>query len=177
VKLTPTKIAGALVLELEPIIDERGFFARTYCHETLRAAGAGFGSIRQTSISQSKERGTLRGLHWQSEPKSEAKIVRVTAGSIYDVVVDLRRASPTYCDWFGLELDALRHAALLIPAGCAHGFLTLEPDCTVEYTMDADFAPECARGARWDDPAFGIVWPFAPLAISERDRAWPNFAR
>jgi dTDP-4-dehydrorhamnose 3,5-epimerase len=177
VKLIPTKIPGALVLEIEPITDERGFFARTYCHETLHAAGAVFGSIRQTSISYSKERLTMRGLHWQTEPRPERKIVRVTAGSIYDVVVDLRRGSPTYCKWFGLELDARRHTALLIPPGCAHGFLTLEPDCTVEYTMDADHAPECARGARWDDPAFGIVWPFAPAAISERDRSWPNFVR
>lgn len=176
-KLTATKIAGALVIEIEPIVDVRGFFARTYCMETLRAAGAQFGSIRQTSISNSKQRGTLRGLHWQAEPKPEGKIVRVTAGRIYDVVVDLRRNSPTYCDWFGLELDSHRHAALLIPAGCAHGFLTVEPDCTVEYTMDADFAPDFARGARWDDPAFGIVWPFAPLSISERDRTWPTFAR
>ena len=176
-KLVATKIAGAFVLEIEPIADERGYFARTYCHETLRAAGAQFGSIRQTSVSHNKVRGTLRGLHWQAEPKPESKIVRVTAGRIYDVVVDLRRGSPTYCDWFGLELDARGNAALLIPTGCAHGLLTLEPDCTVEYAMDADFAPDFQRGASWDDSAFGIVWPFAPVAISERDRAWPRFVR
>jgi dTDP-4-dehydrorhamnose 3,5-epimerase len=177
VKLLPTKIAGALVLEIEPIRDQRGFFARTYCHETLRIAGAQFGSVRQISISYSQERGTMRGLHWQAQPKPEAKIVRVTAGRIYDVVVDLRHDSPTYCDWLGLELSARDNAALLVPRGCAHGLLSLEPDCTVEYTMDADFAPDLQRGARWDEAAFGIGWPFAPVAISERDRTWPPFVR
>ena len=176
-KVIATKIPGVLVLDIEPIGDERGFFARTYCSETLRAGGAAFGSIRQTSISFNTERGTLRGLHWQAESSPEAKIVRVSSGRIFDVAVDLRPASPAYCKWFGVELDARRHNALLVPAGCAHGFLTLENDCTVEYAMDADYAPECARGCRWDDPAFGIAWPFAPAAMSERDRSWPRFTR
>jgi dTDP-4-dehydrorhamnose 3,5-epimerase len=175
-KLTPTKIPGAFVIEIEPVTDERGFFARIYCQETFRAAGAVFGGIRQTSISCNTQRGTLRGLHWQAETKPEAKIVRASAGRVFDVVVDLRRGSPSYCDWFGLELEARRHTALLIPPGCAHGFLTLEDGCTVDYMMDADYAPECARGVRWDDPAFGIVWPFAPLTMNARDRTWPNFA-
>ena len=174
-KLTPIKIPGVLLIEIESVDDERGFFARTYCVDTLRAAGAAFGEIRQTSVSYNRERGTLRGLHWQAEPKQEAKIVHVSAGRIFDVIVDLRRDSAGYCDWFGVELDARRHDAVLIPAGCAHGFLTLEPDCTVEYAMDADYAPEFARGCGWDDPAFGIAWPFVPTVMSERDRTWPNF--
>src|SRR5882757_10022689 len=109
------------MIEIEPRADERGFFARTYCFETLRAADASFGSIRQTSISFNTQRGTLRGMHWQTEPHSEGKIVRPSAGRIFDVIVDLRRESPTYLSWFGAELDAKTQNAILIPRGCAHG--------------------------------------------------------
>ena len=174
-KLAPTKIGGAFTIGIEPRKDERGFFARTYCFETLRAAGAPFGSIRQTSVSFNNERGTLRGLHWQAEPKPEGKIVRVSRGRIFDAIVDLRRDSPTFRDWFGIVLEREAHNALLIPPGCAHGFLTLEDNCAVEYIMDADYAPELARGCRWDDTAFAIAWPAAPKAMSERDRTWPDF--
>jgi dTDP-4-dehydrorhamnose 3,5-epimerase len=176
VKLTTTKIPGALVVEIEPLGDERGFFARTYCFDTLRAAGAPFGVIRQTSISFNVRRGTLRGMHWQAEPHGEAKIVRASAGRIFDVIADLRPESPTYRSWFAIELDADAQNGILIPPGCAHGFLTLEENCTVEYTMDTDYAPGFARGCRWNDPAFGIEWPFAPRTISERDKTWPDFA-
>jgi len=177
VKLTQTKIPGALVIEIEPRRDERGFFARTYCFETLRAAGAPFGAIRQMSLSFNAERGTLRGMHWQAAPKPESKIVRASSGRIFDAIVDLRRESPAYLQWFGIELDARAHNALLIPPGCTHGFLTLEENCAVEYAMDADYAPECARGCRWNDRAFGIKWPFTPISMSERDRTWPDFVR
>jgi len=175
VKLAPAKIPGAFTIDIAPNRDERGFFARIYCHETLRAAGAEFRTIRQTSISFNKERGTLRGMHWQAEPAPEGKIVRAISGRIFDCIVDLRRDSATYLQWFGITLDAAVHNALLIPPGCAHGFLTLEDDCTVEYTMDADYAPALARGVRWNDPKFGIAWPAQPLAMSERDRTWPDF--
>jgi len=176
VKVTPTKIPGAFVIAFESQGDERGYFGRLYCTETLRNAGAPFGAIRQMSISFNKQRGTLRGLHWQANPKPEGKIVRVSAGCAFDCIVDLRRDSTAYLQSFAIELDARLHNALLIPPLCAHGFLTLTGDCTVEYAMDADYVPELARGARWNDPAFAIEWPALPSAISERDKAWPGFA-
>ncbi|HEY4265273.1 MAG TPA: dTDP-4-dehydrorhamnose 3,5-epimerase family protein [Micropepsaceae bacterium] len=175
-KLTPIGIAGAFAIAIEPRCDERGYFARLYCCETLRRAGATFGTIRQTSISFNAERCTLRGLHFQAEPAPEGKIVRVSRGRIFDCFVDLRRDSPTHRHWFGTELSAEAQNALLIPPGCAHGFLTLEDNCAVEYMMDADYVPELARGCRWNDPAFGIVWPEMPRAMSERDRTWPDYA-
>jgi dTDP-4-dehydrorhamnose 3,5-epimerase len=175
VKLIPTAIPGAFSILIEPHGDERGFFARTYCAETLKRASAQFGTIRQTSISFNAQKGTLRGLHWQAAPKPEGKIVRASRGRIFDCIVDLRRDSPTYLNAFGIVLDAAAHNALLIPQGCAHGFLTLEENCAVEYFMDADYAPELARGCRWNDPAFAIAWPAEPLAMSERDRTWPDF--
>jgi dTDP-4-dehydrorhamnose 3,5-epimerase len=175
VRVEPTKISGAFLLTATPNRDERGFFVRTYCAETLRQAGTSLGTIRQSSLSFNKIRGTLRGLHWQAE-KSEGKIVRALRGHAFDVIVDLRRDSPTYREWLGTELDAETHNALLIPPGCAHGFLTLDDDCTLEYVMDADYDADLARGCRWDDPAFDIRWPHSPNAISERDRTWPDFA-
>jgi dTDP-4-dehydrorhamnose 3,5-epimerase len=176
VKLIPTKIPGAFVMTFESHSDDRGYFGRVYCVETLRKAGAPFGAIRQMSISFNKQRGTLRGMHWQAEPTPEAKIVRVSAGRIFDCIVDLRRDSATYLQSFAIELDAQHHNAVLIPPLCAHGFLTLSDDCTIEYAMDADYVPDLARGARWNDPAFGIEWPALPSIVGERDQAWPDFA-
>jgi dTDP-4-dehydrorhamnose 3,5-epimerase len=176
VKLTPTKIAGAFAISIEPLRDERGYFARLYCFETLRKAGAQFGTVRQTSISFNADRGTLRGLHFQAWPEPEGKIVRVSRGRIFDCIVDLRRGSSTHLQWLGMELDAAKQTVLLIPPGCAHGFLTLEDNCAVEYMMDADYVPDLARGCRWNDPAFGIAWPTTPITMSERDRNWPDYA-
>jgi dTDP-4-dehydrorhamnose 3,5-epimerase len=175
VRLTRTKIHGSFLIGIEPLRDERGFFARTYCFETLRKAGAAFGSIRQMSISSNPHAGTLRGLHYQAPEKPEGKIVRAIQGRIFDVVVDLRRDSPTYRECLHADLDANAHDALLVPPGCAHGFLTLEDNCAVEYTMDADFDAGLVRGCRWNDPAFAIPWPFPPKIIGERDRTWPDF--
>lgn len=174
-KLTPTTIPGAFLVEVEPQGDERGYFARTYCATELRNARAGFGAIRQANISFNPKQGTLRGMHWQALAQPEAKIVRVSSGRIFDVIADLRCESGSYLRWCGFELDARKHNSLLIPAGCAHGFLTLEPDCAVEYFMDSDYAPELARGFRWNDTAFDIEWPLVPALIGERDRAWPDF--
>jgi dTDP-4-dehydrorhamnose 3,5-epimerase len=171
----PTKIPGAFVSAFEARTDERGYFGRVYCMETLRKAGASLGAIRQMSISFNKQRGTLRGLHWQAEPKPEGKIVRVTAGRIFDCIVDLRRDSAAYLQSFTIELDAQHHNAIVIPSLCAHGFLTLSEDCTLEYAMDADYVPELARGVRWNDPAFAIEWPHLPSVIGERDKTWPDF--
>ena len=173
---TATKIDGVFTVAIEPIADARGFFARTFCVDMLRAQGVITGPLRQTSISANPHRGTLRGLHWQAAPAAENKLVRPIAGRIFDVAVDVRPPSPTFRRWLGVELDASRQDGLFVPAGCAHGFLTLTNDCIVEYGMDADFAPEMARGARWNDPAFAIAWPLAPLLIGERDRSWPDFA-
>jgi dTDP-4-dehydrorhamnose 3,5-epimerase len=176
VKLSPAPIAGLFVVETDKLADARGFFLRSYCAEEFRKAGAGMGAIVQTSLSFSAAPATLRGLHWQSEPHGETKLVRALRGRIFDVAVDLRAGSPTHLKWFSQELDGDSHKALLIPPGCAHGFVTLTPDCLVEYTMDAPFMPDAARGARWDDPAFAIAWPLTPQVISERDLGWPLFA-
>jgi dTDP-4-dehydrorhamnose 3,5-epimerase len=175
VKLIPAKIPGAFVIEFEPQSDERGYFGRIYCMETLHDAGARFGVIRQTSISFNKQRGTLRGMHWQTDPRPEGKLVRVSAGRIFDCIVDLRRESMTYLQSFTIELDAGLHNALVIPPVCAHGFLTLTNNCAVEYAMDTDYVPELARGVRWNDPAFTIGWPATPSVIGERDKTWPDF--
>lgn len=174
-KLSPTKIPGAFVVKFEPQRDERGYFGRTYCMETLRNAGASFAAIRQMSISFNKDSGTLRGMHWQANPKPEGKIVRASKGRIFDCIVDLRRDSPAYLQSFAIELDAGLANAIVIPPLCAHGFLTLSEDCTVEYAMDTDYVAELARGARWNDPAFAIEWPALPSVIGERDKTWPDF--
>jgi dTDP-4-dehydrorhamnose 3,5-epimerase len=175
-RLAPTRISGAFLISAEAARDERGFFVRAYCYETLRRHGSSFGSIRQTSLSFNRLRRTLRGLHWQAEEKPEGKIVRAVQGRVFDVIVDLRRGSTTYREWISTELDAENHNAILIPPGCAHGFLTLVENCTLEYVMDADFDPNLARGCPWNDPAFAIRWPFPPETISERDKTWPDFA-
>jgi dTDP-4-dehydrorhamnose 3,5-epimerase len=175
VKLAATKIPGAFVVTFESHSDERGYFGRTYSMETLHEAGAPLGAIRQMSISFNKQRGTLRGMHWQAAPQPEGKIVRVSAGRIFDCIVDLRRDSVAYLQYFAIELDARLHNAVVVPPLCAHGFLTLTDDCAVEYAMDADYVPELARGARWNDPAFAIDWPALPSVIGERDKVWPDF--
>ena len=174
-KIHATAIAGLFVMESEPAADARGSFGRTYCRAEFAKAGLDFGAITQMSRSSNIARGTLRGLHWQAGPRPENKLVRVARGAIFDVAVDIRPASPTFRQWFGVELSAANGKALMVPKGCAHGFLTLEADCLVDYAMDEDYAPELARGARWDDPAFAIAWPFAPSAIGPRDRVWPDF--
>lgn len=168
----PTKLDGVLVVRPEKHQDARGFFARLWCETEFAAAGIDF---RPTQISTSfnARAGTLRGMHWQEAPHAETKLVRAAAGRVFDVVVDLRVDSPTRYRWFGVELDAATHTALLIPPGFAHGFLTLTDAAEVLYAIDAPYAPAAARGARYDDPAFGIVWPSAPVVIGERDLVWP----
>ena len=173
-RVEPTPLAGLVVLRAEPVADERGLFVRTFCHDTLRAAGITFAPV-QTSASFNHRAGTLRGLHWQQAPAAETKLVRVTRGRIFDVAVDLRVGSPTQRQWFGLELDAESRDTLLIPPGFAHGFITLADASEVAYAMDVPQTAALARGARWDDPAFGIRWPRPPAVMSERDRQWPAF--
>ena len=173
-KFTATEIPGVVVVEIEPLEDERGFFARGFCAEEFAAQGLTSAFV-QTNIAFNAARGTLRGLHYQASPAPEPKLVRCTRGAIFDVAVDLRRGSPSYRRWCGYELSAANHRALHIPEGCAHGLLTLEDDTEVCYLMGAAYDPALARGVRWNDPAFAIDWPFAPAVISERDAAFPNF--
>jgi len=174
-RFTETKVAGAFLIEPEPIADERGFFARTWCRDEFADHGLA-GELAQANISFNHRKGTLRGLHYQAAPHAEAKLVRVTRGAVWDLALDLRRDSPSYLAWFGAELsDANRHM-VYVPEGCAHGFLTLTDDAEVAYQMSAPYAPEAARGVRFDDHAFGIEWPGEVVVINERDRTYPDFA-
>jgi len=170
---TGTEIQGVYVVEPEPHMDERGFFARSFCKEEFREKGLET-EIVQCNISYNRKKGTIRGMHYQVPPFEEAKIVSCVRGSIYDVVVDLRRDSPTYCRWFATELTERNFKMAYIPKGCAHGFQTLEDDCMVYYQMTEFFHPECARGVRWDDPTIGILWPHPATIISEKDRKYPD---
>jgi dTDP-4-dehydrorhamnose 3,5-epimerase len=169
-----TGIGGAWVIELERLQDERGFFARTWDAQEFAERGLN-PRLVQCSVSFNRARGTLRGLHYQSAPHEEAKLVRCTAGTIFDVVVDLRPDSPTFRRWFGIELSAENRLSLYVPEACAHGFLTLDDNCEVHYQISQVYAAEAASGVRWDDPAFGIAWPAEVVVMNERDRSYPDF--
>jgi dTDP-4-dehydrorhamnose 3,5-epimerase len=171
---TETKLPGAFVIELEKHADQRGFFARTFCQEEFKARGLN-PEMLQCNVSFNKRKGTMRGMHFQAAPFAEAKLVRCTAGSIYDVIIDLRPSSPAFKQYFAVELSAKNHKMLYIPEEFAHGFQTLEDDTEVFYQMSQNFSPEHGRGVRWDDPAFGIEWPEAERIIVERDKNYPDF--
>lgn len=174
-RFVETEIAGVMVAELERHEDERGFFARIWSHDELEQAGVTT-ELAQCSISRNRRAGTLRGMHFQMEPHQEVKVVRCTRGAIFDVAVDLRSESPTYGRWFGTNLDERSGRALVVPEGCAHGFQTLADDTDVLYFISAPYAPEAARGLRWDDPWPAIDWPHADeRVINERDRSWPDW--
>jgi dTDP-4-dehydrorhamnose 3,5-epimerase len=172
-RFTEAKVAGCFLIEPELIADQRGFFARSWCREEFQAHGLN-PSLAQCSISFSRRRGTLRGLHYQAAPHEEAKLVRCTQGAIWDVALDLRPGSPTYRAWSGAELSAANRAMLYIPEGCAHGQLTLTADAEVFYQISTPFAPAAARGVRFDDPAFGTEWPGEVVVINDRDRSYPD---
>lgn len=167
-----TPLPGVLRVRLQPHADARGFFARLYCPKEFADAGLDFAPV-QISLSRNAAAFTLRGLHHQAPPHAEAKLVRVTRGAAFDVALDLRPDSPTYRRWHGLRLDAVEGDALLIPPGCAHGFLTLEPDTDVLYQIDRLHEPGHARGVRWDDPKICVAWPHPPAVIGAADLAWP----
>lgn len=169
-----TKLAGVFVIDAEPIADERGAFTRTFCAREFAAHGLET-AIAQCSASFNAKKGTLRGLHYQAPSHSEAKLVRVTAGAIYDVAVDLRAGSPTYGQWAAAELTAENRRMLYIPKGCAHGFQTLMDASELFYQIAEFYEPASARGLRWDDDDLGITWPDkdAPI-LSERDRSFPR---
>jgi dTDP-4-dehydrorhamnose 3,5-epimerase len=177
VKLVETPLVGAYVVELEPLRDERGWFARTFDAAAFAELGLE-PTVVQCNTSYNERAGTLRGMHYQAAPHGEPKLMRCTRGSVYDVLVDLRRDSPTFCRWFGIELRAGGTASLYAPAGMAHGFQTLEDGSELHYQMGYRYVPEAARGVRWDDPGFGIEWPEPPpggRVISERDATYPDF--
>jgi dTDP-4-dehydrorhamnose 3,5-epimerase len=169
-----TNINGVFILEPEKQRDERGWFIRSYCAEEFAAHEIAFTTL-QCNRSFNIHAGTLRGMHFQKAPYAEAKLVRCTSGRIFDVAVDLRKHSPSYLAWVGVELSADAGNAVFIPEGCAHGFLTLAAESEVFYQMGALYRPEMAGGARFDDPAFAIDWPYAPKVISERDQTWPDY--
>ena len=171
---TETSLQGAYVIEPELQQDDRGFFARTWCQNEFAHKGLQTQWV-QCNISFNKQRSTLRGLHYQTAPHEETKLVRCTMGAIYDVIVDVRVESPTFRQWLAVELTAQNRLMLFIPAGCAHGFQTLTDVSEVFYQMSVCYAPAYARGVRWNDPAFGISWPEEKRIISERDRSFPDF--
>jgi len=167
----PTKLKGVYIIDIESKKDERGFFARSFCQKEFSAAGLKL-SIKQSSISYNKKRGTLRGLHYQIAPHREAKLVSCIRGAIYDVIVDLRNNSPTYRRWVGVELSEKNHKMLYIPEGFAHGFQTIKDNTIVFYQISEFYHPESARGLRWDDPVLAIKWPVKNLTISPRDKTY-----
>jgi dTDP-4-dehydrorhamnose 3,5-epimerase len=171
---TETKIPGVFVIELEQWRDERGFFARQWCADEFARAGL-HPRVAQINTARSEMAGTLRGIHYQKPPHAEAKLVRCARGAVFDVAVDLRADSPTFCQWFGIELNDESGRMLYIPEGCGHGYLTLAPSTDLVYQASVPYAPKSATGARHDDLAFNIVWPGAVNVISPQDQNWPNF--
>jgi dTDP-4-dehydrorhamnose 3,5-epimerase len=169
-----TPIPGAYVLEPERKADERGFFARTWCGEEFASLGLE-PRLAQCSVSYNLRAGTIRGMHFQREPHAEVKVVRCTAGSIYDVLLDLRPDSPGYLSWFSAELTAANRLSLYVPAGVAHGFQTLTEGSEVFYQISEPYHADLAGGVRWDDPTFGIRWPLPDPVLSARDRDFPDF--
>ena len=193
---TETKLKGAYIIELEKLEDERGFFARTFCQDEFRKHGLN-PCIAQCNISYNKKKDTLRGMHYQEKPYEEAKLISCIKGSIYDVIIDLREDSETYCQWFAVQLSSpisqlsslnsqpsslsshlsAFSSQLYVPEGFAHGFQTLEDDTTVFYQMSEFYHPECARGVRWDDPSFGIQWLLPVKIISKKDLSYEDLKK
>lgn len=169
-----TALPGTYVLDLEKLEDQRGFFARVWCAKEFAAHGLST-DLAQANIGFSRTSGTLRGMHYQGAPYGETKLVRCTMGAIYDVVVDLRPASPTYKHWIGVELTADNRQMLYIPEGCAHGYQTLVDNSEIFYQASQFYAPAFAQGVRYNDPAFGIQWPLAVQVISDTDANWPTY--
>jgi len=170
------RVAGAILIEPEPREDERGRFLRAWCREDFARHGITFVPL-QANMGLRRSLGTIRGLHYQVAPALEAKVVRCTRGTLFDVVVDLRPSSPTYCSWFGTILSADNARMLYLPAGCAHGCQSLVDETEFLYLTSAVYTPGAVRGARYDDAAFGIDWPLPASIVSEQDRSWPRFER
>lgn len=173
-KFLETKLPGVFEIQIEPHSDLRGFFARTWCEKEFEDHGLN-GNLVQCSVSLNLRKGTLRGMHYQAAPFAETKVVRCTAGEIYDVILDLRPESPTFKQWIALPLSAETRNSIYVPHGCAHGFLTLTDNSEILYQMSEFYHPELSRGVRWNDPAFQIAWPEKVEVISERDQTYPDF--
>jgi dTDP-4-dehydrorhamnose 3,5-epimerase len=171
-QFTASRIPGAWVIDISPIRDERGFFAMTWLPDELRERGMN-PALAQCNLAFNHTRGTLRGMHFQKAPHAQAKIVRATRGALLDVIVDLREDSPTFKQWDAVELTADNRRMLYMPEGIAHGYLTLTDDVEAYYHASTPWAPQAESGVRWNDPAFGITWPFEPVVISEKDANWP----
>ena len=175
-RFSETKIPGAFVISLEPIRDERGFFARSWCQKELEAHGL-CTSVVQCNVGHSKRKGTLRGIHFQRAPHEEVKVVRCTRGGAFDVMVDLRQESPTYGEHYSIELLAKDYLLLYIPAGVAHGYQTLVDDTEMFYQTSDFYHAEYADGLRYNDPELKIRWPMEVSCITHRDLTWPDFER
>jgi dTDP-4-dehydrorhamnose 3,5-epimerase len=175
-RFTPSRIPGAWVIDIEPINDQRGFFAMTWLPEEFRKHGLD-PALAQCNLAFNHTRGTLRGMHFQAAPHAQAKLVRATRGALLDVIVDLRDGSPTFRQWEAVELTADNRRMLYMPTGIAHGYLTLTDDTEAYYHASSQWVPAAESGVRWNDPAFGIEWPFTPSVISPKDAAWPLWTR
>jgi dTDP-4-dehydrorhamnose 3,5-epimerase len=171
-KFIESELKGAYIIEIEPIEDYRGFFARSFCWTEFEQYGLN-PHIAQCSISFNNKRGTIRGMHYQEKPHEEVKLVRSTMGAIYDVIVDIRRESPTFLKWIGIELSAKNRKMLYVPEGFAHGFQTLEHNTEVFYQISQFYHPESSKGIRWDDSTINIKWPISKIVFSERDSLLP----
>lgn len=169
-----TKLKGACIVELDELSDERGFFARAWCRKEFEAQGLNPGIV-QANVSFNNTKGTLRGMHYQTPPHAETKLIRCTRGALYDVIVDLRPESETYKDWVSVELSVENHRMLYVPEGFAHGFQTLEDSTEVFYLVSEFYTPDAAKGLRYDDPAFRIEWPLYVSVVSQKDRSWPDY--
>ncbi len=174
-KFISTGLDGAFVIEIEPIVDERGHFARAWCRREFEAAGIRLDFV-QANIAFSRKKGTLRGMHYQKAPNAEVKLLSCVRGSVFDVMIDLRPNSPTFKKWFGIELTAANNKMVYVPEGFAHGYLTTAAETEVFYPVSAYYTPAAEDGVRWNDPAFGIAWPQTEdLIISKKDENWPDF--
>ena len=174
-KVIETKLPGVRILEPQVFGDARGWFMESWSQKKMEDAGIHVDFV-QDNHSFSAERGTLRGLHYQRNPMAQAKLLRVSRGAVFDVAVDIRRGSPTYAQWIGIELSAENYRQLFIPRGFAHGFITLTDNVEVQYKADNLYAPDCDGNIRWDDPAIGVAWPFTPVVLSEKDAIAPSLA-
>jgi dTDP-4-dehydrorhamnose 3,5-epimerase len=170
-----TKLKGAYIIKIEKIEDQRGFFARTWCQKEFEAHGL-VAHVAQGNLSFNQKKGTLRGMHYQIAPCEETKLVQCLRGAIYDVIIDLRPNSPTYKQWIGAEITAENHKMLYIPKGFAHGFITLADETEVSYLISEFYAPEYARGVRYNDPTFGVEWPIEVRVISDKDKHWADYS-
>jgi dTDP-4-dehydrorhamnose 3,5-epimerase len=170
-----TKLNGAYIIEIEKLKDHRGFFARTWCQNEFKDSGL-TSRLVQANLSYNSKVGTLRGMHYQLSPYEETKLVRCTKGAIYDVIIDLRPASPTYTQWIGVELTAENYKMLYVPENFAHGFQTLRDNTEVTYQVSQFYTPDSESGIRWNDPAFKINWPIEVQVISDKDKNWTDFS-